>query len=108
MRIQQRRNLRLLIKQLKTKSSMRHFSTRLVLLLCLFNGSCSLWGRDLGLIDPALQKVSKRVSLGTYKPHDLVAFNGVHVSQRIVKDLKNLLAAAQRDGLTLKVVSGYR
>ncbi len=58
--------------------------------------------------DPALKKVSKTISLGDYAPHDLVTFNGVQVSKRIVQDLQRLLDAAKKDGLTLKVVSGYR
>jgi zinc D-Ala-D-Ala carboxypeptidase len=59
-------------------------------------------------VDPALRVVNKKISLGKYVPTDLVPFNSIQVSKRIVKDLKNLLAAAKRDGLTLKAVSGYR
>lgn len=58
--------------------------------------------------DPAFKKVSKTISLGAYEPRDLVSFKGVKVSKRIVQDLERLLAAAQKDGLSLKVVSGYR
>lgn len=58
--------------------------------------------------DPAFKLVNKKVSLGRYKPTDLVPFQGVMVSKRIVPDLKKLLQAAKADGLTLKVVSGYR
>ncbi len=58
--------------------------------------------------DPACKSVSKTVSLGKYTPHDLVSFKGVQVSKRIVQDLERLLEAAKKDGLTLKVVSGYR
>jgi zinc D-Ala-D-Ala carboxypeptidase len=58
--------------------------------------------------DPALQTVNKKTSLGHYAPDDLVCFRGIYVSQRIVKDLTNLLESAKKDGLTLKVVSGYR
>lgn len=61
-----------------------------------------------GSQDPSLLVVNKRTSLGRFKPQDLVAFNGVRVSKRIVKDLRALLKAAKADGLTLKVVSGYR
>lgn len=59
-------------------------------------------------VDPALKTVSKKISLGSYKPSDLVSCNGVMVSKRIVKDLKELLRAAQKDGLRLRVISGYR
>src|SRR5207244_929282 len=79
-----------------------------LLILSLLCGSCSLRGHDPHSSDPALQKVSKTISLGNYAPADLVVYNGIHVSARIVKDLKRLLAAAKKDGLTLKVVSGYR
>lgn len=58
--------------------------------------------------DPAYKKVSKTVSLGTYVPDDIVTFEGVPVAKRIVEDLKKLLAAARRDGLELKAISGYR
>ncbi len=58
--------------------------------------------------DPAFKKVSKTVSLGKYTPHDLITFKEVQVSKRIVQDLERLLEAAHKDGLTLKVVSGYR
>lgn len=58
--------------------------------------------------DPAFKRVNKKISLGCYKPANLVKFQGVMVSKRIVLDLKRLLAAAKADGLTLKVVSGYR
>ncbi len=59
-------------------------------------------------VDPALQVVSKKISLGRYKPSDLVTFEGVLVSKRIIPDLKKLLQAAHKDGLRLKVMSGYR
>ena len=58
--------------------------------------------------DPAFAVVNKRISLGLYKPHDIVPFQGVMVSRRIIPDLKRLLSAAKADGLTLKAVSGYR
>ena len=58
--------------------------------------------------DPALKKVTKTLSLGSYTPNDLVTFRGIRVSKRIVRDLECLLEAAKKDGLTLKVVSGYR
>ena len=58
--------------------------------------------------DPVYRQVSKTSSLGDYKPDDLVSFAGVQVSQKIVNDLNKLLAAAKQDGITLKVVSGYR
>jgi zinc D-Ala-D-Ala carboxypeptidase len=58
--------------------------------------------------DPAYKQVSKTISLSTYAPDDIVTFEGVPVSKRIVEDLKKLLAAAHRGGLELKVVSGYR
>lgn len=59
-------------------------------------------------IDPAYKMVNKKVSLGNYAPDNLVKFQGVMVSKRIVPDLKRLLAAAKKDGLTLRVQSGYR
>lgn len=58
--------------------------------------------------DPAYRLVNKKTSLGKYKPDELVIFQGIQVSNRIVPDLKKLLAHAAKDGLTLKVVSGYR
>lgn len=58
--------------------------------------------------DPAYKKVTKTVSLGRYTPEGLVSFQNIIVSKRIVPDLKRLIAAAQKDGLSLKVVSGYR
>ena len=61
-----------------------------------------------GSSDPSLFTVNKKTSLGSYKPHDLVHFQGVWVSQRIVSDLKRLLRDAKTAGLQLKVVSGYR
>lgn len=64
--------------------------------------------KGLEALDPVLQTVTKKISLGHYKPKDLTAFEGVMVSKRIIPDLKRLLAAARKDGLTLKVISGYR
>ena len=58
--------------------------------------------------DPAFKVVNKEVSLGTYIPADIVTFKEVKMSKRIVADLKNLIEAARKDGLTLKPVSGYR
>jgi zinc D-Ala-D-Ala carboxypeptidase len=58
--------------------------------------------------DPAFSTVNKTISLGKYAPKDIVVFNGIQVSKRIVPDLKKLLEAAKKAGLTLKVVSGYR
>lgn len=78
------------------------------LLLCLLHGAC-LEARSLASKeDPAYKVVNKKVSLGKYVPRDLVPFQDVQVSKRIVSDLKELLVAAKKDGLTLKVVSGYR
>ena len=58
--------------------------------------------------DPAFKKVSKTVSLGKYAPDDIGTFRGVKVSKRVIPDLKKLIAAAKKDGITLKVKSGYR
>ena len=58
--------------------------------------------------DTAFKKVSKTVSLGRYAPDDIGTFRGVKVSKRIVPDLRKLIAAAKKDGITLKVQSGYR
>ena len=58
--------------------------------------------------DPALKLVNKKESLGRYKPLDIVEFDGIMVSKRIIPDLKKLLETARSEGLTLKVVSGYR
>lgn len=58
--------------------------------------------------DPAFKVVNKRVSLGAYAPSDIVTFKDVKMSKRIVPDLKRLIEAAKKDGLTLKPVSGYR
>ncbi len=58
--------------------------------------------------DPAFKVVNKQVSLGKYKPNDIVTFMDVRMSKRIVPDLKRLIAAARKDSLKLKPVSGYR
>lgn len=66
--------------------------------------------------DPAFKVVNKQVSLGKYEPHDLVDYKdkrlvckeGIRVVKRIIPDLEKLIAAAKKDGLTLKVASGYR
>lgn len=58
--------------------------------------------------DTAYKVVTKTISLGSYIPEDLGIFRDVEVSKRIMPDLKRLLEAAKKDGLTLKVVSGYR
>ncbi len=58
--------------------------------------------------DPAFKVVNKQVSLGKYAPTDIVTFKEVKMSERIVPDLKKLIEAARKDGLTLKPVSGYR
>jgi LAS superfamily LD-carboxypeptidase LdcB len=58
--------------------------------------------------DPAFLKVDKKTSLAAFVPKDLTLFNGVYVRSCIIPDLKKLLAHARKDGLTLKVVSGYR
>jgi D-alanyl-D-alanine carboxypeptidase len=59
-------------------------------------------------IDPVYACVDKTHSLGNYTPADLIIFNTVQVSKRIVSDLQALLKAAQKDGLELRVISGYR
>ena len=58
--------------------------------------------------DPAFKKVSKKISLGNYAPKDIVTFQGVRVSRRIIPDLEKLIKAAKKEGLTLKAKSGYR
>ncbi len=58
--------------------------------------------------DASFMKVSKTVSIGDYIPHDLVTFRDKKVAKRIVPDLEKLLQAAQKDGIILKVSSGYR
>ncbi|MBA3751454.1 M15 family metallopeptidase [Candidatus Dependentiae bacterium] len=58
--------------------------------------------------DPVLCEVTKKISLGSYKPSDLVSYKEIMVSRRIVPDLKKLLEAAHKAGLKLEVVSGYR
>lgn len=73
--------------------------------LCLFFTEQRL---NAQVIDPVYAQVNKQHSLGNYKPKDLVKFEQVQISQRIVPDLKKLLKAAKRDGLQLRVVSGYR
>jgi zinc D-Ala-D-Ala carboxypeptidase len=77
------------------------------LLWCAISGSCLVMGRE-SLPDPALQRVTKKVSLESYMPSDLGTFKGIRVSKRIIPDLEKLLAAARKDGLALKVMSGYR
>lgn len=59
-------------------------------------------------LDSAFLIVNKKTSLQNYKPKDLVNFNGILVSKRIVGDLKKLLSEAKKEGLNLKVISGYR
>lgn len=56
----------------------------------------------------ALKIVNKKTSLGKFIPSDLVSFQSVQVSKKIVSDLRKLLAAGKKDGIDLKVVSGYR
>ena len=73
-----------------------------VLIICLV--FLALEGSE----DPSLRVVNKTLSLGNYKPDDLVKFKDVLVAQRIVKDLDRLLAASKDAGLTLKAVSGFR
>ena len=58
--------------------------------------------------DVAFKTVSKKVSLGQYVPQDIITFNRVKMSKRIVPDLKKLLEAAKKDGIELRVMSGYR
>lgn len=58
--------------------------------------------------DPAFKVINKKVSLGRFVPKDLVVFNGVKVSKRIVSDLQKLITAAKTDGIELRVISGYR
>lgn len=58
--------------------------------------------------DPALWTVDKYHSIGSYTPNDLITFDRVRVSTRISNDLSKLIDAANKDGVTLKVVSGYR
>ncbi len=69
---------------------------------------CSSLVQGAEPLDPALKEVSKKVSLGKYEPSDLVPFDTVKVSKRIIPDLTKLLNAARKDGLQLKVKSGYR
>lgn len=56
----------------------------------------------------ALKVVNKKISLQKFVPADLVPFQSVQVSKQIVADLQKLLSAAKKDGIALKVVSGYR
>ncbi len=58
--------------------------------------------------DPAFFLVSKSISLGNFVPQDLELFNDIYVSKRIIPDLSHLLESAKKDGLQLRVVSGYR
>lgn len=65
--------------------------------------------------DPAFKIVNKATSLGHYVPEDLVPFYDprftcweVQISRRIIEDLCALINAAKKDGLTMRVVSGYR
>ena len=65
--------------------------------------------------DSAFKIVNKATSLGHYVPEDLVPFYDprftcweVQISRRIIEDLCNLINAAQKAGLNLRVVSGYR
>lgn len=58
--------------------------------------------------------ISKTNSLGDKSPNDLVkvspeyTIRDIYVSKLIISDLQNLIDAASRDGITLKIVSGYR
>lgn len=67
--------------------------------------------------DPAYLKVNKEVSIGRFIPKDLEILDkkytskgreNVYVCKRIIPDLIKLIEAANKDGLTLKVASGYR
>lgn len=87
------------------KKSLSCFSKHMGLLACTISLFSSCFAESP---DPAFRVVNKKVSLGTYKPNDLVKFDGIYVSKRIVKDLRKLLNDAKKAGLTLKVVSGYR
>jgi D-alanyl-D-alanine carboxypeptidase len=59
-------------------------------------------------------KVDKNTSIGNYVPDDLIELNArytlrkIFIAKRIEKDLINLLEAAEKDNLDVKVVSGYR
>jgi len=79
-----------------------------LLTLSVSTGLLSARARTSALADPAFRKVSKTISLGRFKPTGLVPFQNVMISERTLPDLKKLLAAARKDGITLKVVSGYR
>lgn len=58
--------------------------------------------------------IDKEISIGIYKPEDLVlldsklTFRKIYVSNIIIPDLVKLIEDAKRDGLDLKVVSGFR
>lgn len=58
--------------------------------------------------------ISKQNSLGNRSPNDLVELpikystRKILVSKLIVNDIKRLIDAAAKEGITLKVVSGYR
>lgn len=56
----------------------------------------------------ALKEVNKKISLGNYVPSDLVKFDKVQISAQIVPDLRRLLDGAKKEGIALKVISGYR
>lgn len=60
------------------------------------------------IVNPIWAPVDKKHSLGNYIPQDLVQFDSIQVSKRMVPDLKKLLKAAQKDGLELRAISGYR
>ncbi len=79
-----------------------------LILLCITNLTVTNQALKNSLPDPSLYTVSKTISLGTYIPEDITKFNGISVSKRILPDLQRLLKAADKDGLKLKVVSGYR
>jgi D-alanyl-D-alanine carboxypeptidase len=83
------------------------YSVVIIALFCISSSRGSTFGSQ-EQVDPALFHVSKIHSLGRFIPKDLVQFGSVQVSKRIVSDLRKLLQAARRDGLQLKVVSGYR
>jgi zinc D-Ala-D-Ala carboxypeptidase len=83
------------------------FKIPIYFLLFLMGCTSSIYGIATSK-DPAYSVVTKTKSLGKYAPNDLETFQGIFVSKRIIPDLKKLLAAAQKDGLILKVVSGYR
>ncbi len=53
-------------------------------------------------------EITRTKSIGRFRPKNLVNFEGIKIKKCVIRDLKNLIDLAKKDGITLKPVSGYR